>query len=317
MSMRRRAVAGAVLVATLIGGASLAWACTRTTTVTLSPSFGRPGSQTQVSGRGFVTPAGGVGEPVEIRWNSTSGPVLGRAVGPNFSVTVTIPEAGDGVYYLLAIGTSARSQASFQVRTTTSGSPEAEPTGEGQTSNVATGSEAAPSSRSGSTASGTEGTSQSTTGEQPAASTAGTGAQSVTAPAGQASPSPVPAEQASAAQNAAGSARSAGQPATVGERSEAAKGSAISASAGTPTPAPEREEEVAPSPRSATADLYSGFASGHVGSLTAPGIDGSPSGGTSPLAVGVGLLTVGLIALGLGFGAAELARRRALVHTEA
>jgi len=66
--------------------------------------------------------------------------------------------------------------------------------------------------------------------------------------------------------------------------------------------------------RAATGDLWSGFRSGTKSSL--PGItDGTPAQGSGPgLAVGMGLLSAGTVALLAGFGVAETRRRRVLVH---
>lgn len=83
---RRRAALTLAAVATLlVGGATLAWACTSQASITISPRSGAPGSGVTVNGQDF-TPGS-----VEIRWNSRTGPVLGYTTGASFSTRVTIP----------------------------------------------------------------------------------------------------------------------------------------------------------------------------------------------------------------------------------
>ncbi len=86
--------------------------------VTVLPlSSGPPGSQVRVEGIGF-DPAPNT---VDVRWNSSDGPGLATATGPNFAVEVTIPEAPVGLHGIIvlsrspdgAVGDAGR--ASFQV----------------------------------------------------------------------------------------------------------------------------------------------------------------------------------------------------------
>jgi len=66
-----------------------------------------------------------------------------------------------------------------------------------------------------------------------------------------------------------------------------------------------------PSARSAAGDLWSGFGSSQTPSLLAGGAPEAAGGGAgSPLAVGLGLMGVGLMALVGGFAMAETRRRR-------
>ncbi|PLS75462.1 MAG: hypothetical protein CYG61_07280 [Actinobacteria bacterium] len=44
---------------------------------------------------------------MEVRWNSSSGPILATAMGPSFSVNVTIPDAKAGFYYILGVAQDA------------------------------------------------------------------------------------------------------------------------------------------------------------------------------------------------------------------
>ena len=80
---------------------ALAWACTPQAYIDIPGASGPPGTSVSVTGRGFVA------APVEITWSG--GGVLGTATGPDFAVTVKIPEAAPGVYYITA---TARDTAS-------------------------------------------------------------------------------------------------------------------------------------------------------------------------------------------------------------
>lgn len=319
--MRRKVLAASSAVGLVIGGASLAWACTRNPSISLSPSFGRAGSQTQVTGSSFLP-----GEPVEIRWNSATGPVLGRAAPKpdySFSVPVVVPaDAPNGTYYIVAIAPASRAQAAFQVRNAVS----------------ATNNEPASQPDAQTSASGDGGDSTETSAGQTSASTrggngagAGAGEQSgdlgfaePQAAADASAPAPAGDRQASSSPARAEQSRNVGRvdALTGGVVSPATPASGPSAASPAPapnaTPAPASDESPAPAPRSATADLWSGFAAGSAASLT-PGLE-SPApatDGTTPLAVGVGLLSAGLVALGLGFGAAEVRRKRAHAGREA
>lgn len=60
------------------------------------------------------------GGPVEIRWNSATGPLLATATGPDFSTDVTIPDAPPGSYVVLAVGRERQqtfvARAAFEVK---------------------------------------------------------------------------------------------------------------------------------------------------------------------------------------------------------
>lgn len=304
-TIRRRALAGMAVITFVLSGASLAWACTRQPSLTISPGFGKAGSQAQVTGKAF-TP----GEPVEIRWNSTGGPVIGRAVGSNFTVAVTIPaDASAGVYYVVATAPTTRGQIAFQVRSTSSAqSGDPAPEGGGETSGTADGSDGGSSGESGSssaTASGGSGGS----------GTSGGSGQSGDLVFGEApaEAAPAPAGQATTATPASPSRSSS----TAGGRSAATDAAPATAAPAGVTPVPGSDEEASVSARSATADLWSGFSAGDAGSLTAPGLDAPGSNDVNPLAYGLALLSLGVLALGLGFGAAEVGRRRVPVESQA
>ncbi|MGI8985058.1 MAG: hypothetical protein ACR2HM_11110 [Acidimicrobiales bacterium] len=85
-------------VALVLGGASLAWACTPQASLgAFTPFQSPPGTVVTVTGSTFED------GPVEIRWGGRNGPVIGVAQGPDFSTSVTIPPAAPGVYFVAAV----------------------------------------------------------------------------------------------------------------------------------------------------------------------------------------------------------------------
>ncbi len=69
--------------------------------ITLQPrSSGPPGTSLTVAALGF--------DPgrAEIRWNAGDGELLGTANGPDFSVSVTIPQVTEGLYHLVVLARS-------------------------------------------------------------------------------------------------------------------------------------------------------------------------------------------------------------------
>ena len=90
------------LMATIVAGGAIAWACSPNANISLSPQSGPPGSEVTVSGSQFTSK--GSGAAVEIRWNQLNGEVLATTTGPTFSVSVTIPEDAAGTSRIFAIG---------------------------------------------------------------------------------------------------------------------------------------------------------------------------------------------------------------------
>lgn len=89
-----------------LSAVQLAWACTPAATAESSSSAGPSGTIVKITGKGFLGPEAS-SAPVEIRWNSPTGPVLTATNGPEFSVPVTIPQdATAGLFYLVAIQTN-------------------------------------------------------------------------------------------------------------------------------------------------------------------------------------------------------------------
>ena len=97
---KKLAISGAV-AAIFVAFAGVSWACTPSRQIVLSPTFGPSEAQrtATVTGKGFVS-----GTPVEIRWNTVKGPVLGEATAPDFSVSINIPtDATPDIYYVVAV----------------------------------------------------------------------------------------------------------------------------------------------------------------------------------------------------------------------
>ena len=110
MSKRRRITTVLLGSASaVLGVAAIAWACTPQAYISVSPGSGGQGTQATVSGGSFTA------APVQIHWGSASGPVIGNAVGPRFSTSVTIPASAPDVYYIVAVGPQGSSSASFEV----------------------------------------------------------------------------------------------------------------------------------------------------------------------------------------------------------
>lgn len=105
----------ALTVAVACGGG--AWACIpQARLVSLEPrSSGASGSQVTVKAVAFDP------GPAEVRWNAPDGPRLATAVGPDFSVPVTIPAADEGLHAIVVLSRAPNgslgnaSSAAFQV----------------------------------------------------------------------------------------------------------------------------------------------------------------------------------------------------------
>jgi len=98
-SLQRFWLVACCALAPLLVVASVAWACTPQATIGVQPAAALSGSAVAVEGADFSS-----GGPVEIRWNSASGPLLATATGPEFSADIRIPDVPPGVYTVLAVG---------------------------------------------------------------------------------------------------------------------------------------------------------------------------------------------------------------------
>lgn len=134
MNMRALWV-GMVLAVAAVGlsTVAVAWACSPQATITnVSPGSGRAGDRVTVSAKSFTQ------APVQLRWGSNTGPLIGIASGPSFSVAVTIPQSEPGVHMIVAVGPAGRASAPFEVvkpsesggETTTPGGETTTPGGE-------------------------------------------------------------------------------------------------------------------------------------------------------------------------------------------
>lgn len=95
--MRRNCIVLLGAMGVLAATAALAWACTPQSFINLNPTSARSGDTVTVTGKGFIS------GPVEIHWNGTNGPLLTTATGPSFTVNVTIPSTGPGTYYVQGV----------------------------------------------------------------------------------------------------------------------------------------------------------------------------------------------------------------------
>ncbi len=130
MGIRRLVVGIGAVGASLVIGSSAAWACTNLATMNLSNAAGTSGQSITVTGSSFhaASASSPANVPVQLHWNSVTGPVLATAIPDqtgNISASVTIPQAAPGYYVMIATqqatpgvdeyGTPAR--AAFQVIT--------------------------------------------------------------------------------------------------------------------------------------------------------------------------------------------------------
>lgn len=107
---------GAVILALLVTGAGLAWACVPQPYIVLRPlASGAASAEAAVEGQNFT------GDRHEIRWNGLDGEMLTTASGAYFSVGFKVPAVEPGMYTVLAVtrepgGTVGNvATASFQV----------------------------------------------------------------------------------------------------------------------------------------------------------------------------------------------------------
>ena len=98
MTKKRIVGIGFVALAAFLAAGAIAWACTPSSYLyPVSPSSGQAGTQVVVRGGQFGT------GPVELRWQTMDGRLLGTALGPEFTTKVTIPDKAEGVHYLVAV----------------------------------------------------------------------------------------------------------------------------------------------------------------------------------------------------------------------
>lgn len=278
--LRRISVAGFSVLAAGVVIAASAWACSpggglATPSNGADLPQGPAGSPVSVRGTGFTA-----NQPVEINWNSI-GNVIARATGPEFTVSVTIPaDATVGTHYMRATQVNRDTKLTEVAPGVMSFDVNSTATPNGTPTDPVT--------------------------------AGGSGINSATVRGGTAGPAgPLAARPAGvpalAVTTKLGVPASAGPAIVTAPQGEKFFGGSLAAAAADPA-------AQARGARAATGDLWSGFRSGTKSSL--PAINGgTPAQGSGPgLAVGMGLLSAGTVALLAGFGVAETRRRRVLVH---
>lgn len=313
-SNRKFAVAvmtGAVGAA-VIAVASVAWACTPAAYIgSIDPESGPSGSPVNMTARNF-NPG-----PVEILWDSHNGPPLATTNGPSFSVSFTIPDVTPGNYTVLAVQRSGntivgKAAVPFEV------TPASATHSGGYTSS------SSPEDGSGSGGENTSGSTTSSDGSRQARDTTDQDSASDTSPSSAASnggaafpsesPQPESTTQSSGGQAKATNAVRPGEgPSSDRRTAERAAESVAGADGNRAVAGSERGYAGTASSRSVAADLWSGFNSGDTDRVAR--FDGTPAPAAPiPLeAVVAGLLSLGVMALFIGFAAAEFGRRRATV----
>ena len=324
---RRKPLVILGVVGLVLSVASYAWACspgadlsaTGSGTTSSGTPSGPSGSRATIKGAGFAS------GPVEIRWNSVSGPELARPNGPSFTIGVTVPEASPGTYYFVALqrdragSMTGSTRAAFEV--TQAGAPEgqpgnqpgsgSEPGGSGQTSGSANGggSSSGGSGQNSGSASGSEGSSSGGSGQTSGSANGGG------APSGRGAPS--------AGGQTTGSGPGVGFPAFGfnGSNNPAAVttptgqrvfgGSVAPGETGSRAPAAAGQASVAPSERTTSGDIYSAFGPAANSSLV-PGLvpSGTPGETNSNLMLTVTLLAAGGFMLFSALVVAAMRRRR-------
>ena len=116
MSKRVGAVMGFLGAIAVLGAASVAWACTTFSMINLSAAAGPANSEVTVKGTSAAANA-----PVTLRWDSRTATPAAQAMADgegNFTVPVRVPDAGQGVHFLVAIdGDGDVARGAFEVTT--------------------------------------------------------------------------------------------------------------------------------------------------------------------------------------------------------
>lgn len=322
---RRIASGGATACAVALAGASVVWACASIQPkLTGNPSSGPAGTTLTAVGHDFAP------GPVQLRWDSPSGLLLGEPTGPRFSIPITVPRnASVGVHHIVAVPTTGnRATLPFEVtpqsstNTSTNGS-----TGTNATTAAAAEDEEQATTPSAGQSTGTA--ERSTTGSGSTAPSGGsnTGAPSPTGssdPSAQPATSPAPAaNRPQPSQGAVATAAPAGTSAAprpgnvaagVPERQAPAQapGAAVTTASGQAVFGGSAAPAAPATPSAATVsgDTWSGFAGAAKPSLLSRDLTDPASGNGPALGVGAAVLSGGLVALFAGFAVAEVARKR-------
>lgn len=95
--------------------ASAAWGCVPQPLITITPQASGP------TGSRVTVKAHAINGLAEVRWSAVDGPQLGTAMGPNFAIEITIPEAPAGLYAIIVVergpdgGLGSTGRAAFEV----------------------------------------------------------------------------------------------------------------------------------------------------------------------------------------------------------
>lgn len=338
MKTHRRGIAIAFGVGAMVLIASAtAWACTSSAALNpISPASAAPGATVTVSGRQFTEAERGV----EVRLTSSgssTGTLLAVATGPSFSVNVQVPSVSAGRYTVVAYGRESDGSMAGQAATSfevTAGAP-AQPQGTAWSQQTqpdaqvpapgtsSPGSAAPPPAEqpqpTGSTTSAQPQPAGATTSAQPVDTTAAqpagatTSAQPVGTTAGQ------PAGATAAQSPATATARSKAGVAPAPARATTPVGSSGKATTETSAAPVVGEDQAADLlPTDAETDQRRGSASASRRPWGTLDEQASSSSVRAPqLAIGVGMLAVGLVALFAGFGVLEGRRRRGVAPSSA
>jgi len=117
MKIRQKALLLASAAALILSATGLAWACTpQSYLFPLSPKAGAPGTKITVTGKQSLATDGA---PVELRWNSQNGPLVGTGLAGDspFTATATVPDVAPGIYYLVVAGPNGQglTRTAFEV----------------------------------------------------------------------------------------------------------------------------------------------------------------------------------------------------------
>lgn len=115
------------IMAMVLGGASLAFACGGQPTLGLSSNSGPAGSPLTLTGALFPADA-----KVNVYWGGEGGVLVGTGTGPSFSIDTTVPaNAAAGVHYVVATTGGTQASRPFRVASASaSTAPAEEPAGE-------------------------------------------------------------------------------------------------------------------------------------------------------------------------------------------
>ncbi|HUP69517.1 MAG TPA: hypothetical protein VM142_06840 [Acidimicrobiales bacterium] len=306
--VRRGVLFGITLSAVSLGFAAVAWACTAAPYINVSPPAGAPGTTTTITGGGYSASA------VEIKWVTAGSDQVVMSTqtnGPDFAVRMTTgTDWAPGVYYVVASqGGQSSGRASYRVTDEPPVTASSSPNGTSETGGAsATSGSTTAGSGSGDASAQTYGVGT-RRGEDPAPSGGVTSGDPAGAPAAQGGVDQAQSAEAqrSGAARVSGVAGGATRPSPV---AVPAGGAVPAGQAPAPAGTPAAEESLEPSPRTATSDLWGGFATG-VDARSAPSLNApAQNDGVPPQALAIGLTVAGMVSLLGGFALADHQQRR-------